>query len=93
MVWQQNDLAGAAGISCDIVPFRYSLSRGILVPFWELEEKPRPLQTALGQATQQLVGACATRQPAPVRVKLVRVPEKIVAFAVHDKVCESALTY
>jgi hypothetical protein len=38
-VWEGKDLAGLADISYDIIPSGYSLSRDILVPFWERKKK------------------------------------------------------
>ena len=38
MVWEGKDLRGWQDISCDIIPFGYSMSREICVPFWELQE-------------------------------------------------------
>jgi len=38
-MWEGKDLAGLADTSYDIIPFRYCLSRDILVPFWELREE------------------------------------------------------
>jgi hypothetical protein len=40
MVRQGNDLAALMDISCDIIPFGYSLSREIWVPFWEFRQEP-----------------------------------------------------
>jgi hypothetical protein len=40
-VRQGKELAGLASISWDIIPFGYLLSRGSLVPFWELRRLPQ----------------------------------------------------
>jgi hypothetical protein len=67
MVWQRNELAAAAGISCDIIPFRYSVSRGIFVPFWEFGRKAPPFANgAKGRALKSMVRACALKLPPPV---------------------------
>jgi hypothetical protein len=49
MMRERKDLAGAAGTSCDIIPFRHCLSREIWVPFWEFRgEEPTACTGAQG---------------------------------------------
>jgi hypothetical protein len=37
-MWKGKELAGWWDISWDIIPFGYLLSRGFLVPFWEIAQ-------------------------------------------------------